>query len=98
MNKCIYITGGSSGIGLALARYYTKAGDDIVLLARDQAKLDEAADSCRELSASPKQKIVCESLDVTAYEHLPKCMDGVITLGPPRGYTIWVRYKRVPAR
>ena len=30
------ITGGSSGIGLGLAHFYAKRGDDIVLLARDQ--------------------------------------------------------------
>ena len=35
MTKRVYITGGSSGIGLGLAHFYAKRGDDIILLARD---------------------------------------------------------------
>ena len=38
IKRRVYITGGSSGIGLALAKLYAKTGDDIVLLARDQAR------------------------------------------------------------
>mgnify|MGYP001555760032 FL=1 len=51
MKQCVYITGGSSGIGLGLAHYYAQAGDDITLLARDQAKLAKAVDSCEKLAA-----------------------------------------------
>ncbi len=40
--KKVYITGGSSGIGLALARRLADAGADIMLFARNRARLDEA--------------------------------------------------------
>jgi short-subunit dehydrogenase len=37
-----YVTGGSSGLGLALALLLTKRGADVSIVARDQAKLDKA--------------------------------------------------------
>jgi|SRR5450830_694375 len=39
----VFITGASSGIGLALARYYAKAGAQLGLLARRSALLNELA-------------------------------------------------------
>ena len=42
----ILITGGSSGIGLETAREFSRRGARVVLLARDAAKLELAADSC----------------------------------------------------
>lgn len=78
--QCVYITGGSSGIGLGLARFYASEGCDVVLLARDRAKLDVAADSCRKVAASPEQNICGVSLDITAYESLPAEFDEVVAL------------------
>ena len=76
--KRIYITGGSSGIGLALARTYTREGNDIVLLARDTAKLAQAVAECRQLKRDAGQHIHCESLDITAYRELQSTMDAVV--------------------
>ena len=76
--KRVYITGGSSGIGLALAHFYAQRGDDIVLLARDKAKLKAAVSGCRKASADPGQAISGESLDITDYDSLPAAMDQVI--------------------
>lgn len=41
------ITGGSSGLGLELARQLTRRGVDVTLVARDQRKLDDAAAELR---------------------------------------------------
>jgi short-subunit dehydrogenase len=41
MIKTALITGASSGIGLELARVHAKQGDNLVLVARNKAKLDE---------------------------------------------------------
>lgn len=38
----MYITGGSSGLGLALAKYMASKGASVTIVARDQKKLDEA--------------------------------------------------------
>ncbi|NVK42556.1 MAG: SDR family NAD(P)-dependent oxidoreductase [Oceanospirillaceae bacterium] len=72
MTKRVYITGGSSGIGLALAQLYARAGDDIVLLARNPGKLDDAVKACRGLCTRPDQVIAAESLDITAYDSLQR--------------------------
>ena len=78
--KRVYITGGSSGIGLGLAQFYAGAGDDVVLLARDQSKIDEAVASCKNLAASASQLICGVSVDITAYNKLPAAMDRAIEL------------------
>ena len=43
--KTAWITGGSSGIGAALAREWTERGAAIILSGRDEARLAEVADS-----------------------------------------------------
>ena len=37
------VTGASSGIGLELARLFAKGGHDLILVARNEAKLNELA-------------------------------------------------------
>ena len=45
------ITGGSRGIGAAIAKAYAEAGANLVLAARDAAQLDKTADQLRKLGA-----------------------------------------------
>lgn len=52
-NKVVLITGGSSGLGLILARHWARAGARLVLLARDQQKLDAAVQLVGRESATP---------------------------------------------
>jgi NAD(P)-dependent dehydrogenase (short-subunit alcohol dehydrogenase family) len=40
--KTVYITGGSSGIGLAAAKQFAGAGANVAIFSRDQKKLDAA--------------------------------------------------------
>ncbi|GAB2215620.1 hypothetical protein Droror1_Dr00020009, partial [Drosera rotundifolia] len=46
-NRHVLITGGSSGIGLALARQFASEGARVSILARDRRKLEEAAEDIR---------------------------------------------------
>lgn len=43
----VYITGGSSGLGLSLAHILVQKGANISIVARNQKKLDEALESLK---------------------------------------------------
>jgi short-subunit dehydrogenase len=62
--KTVYITGGSSGIGLAAARQFAAAGANVAIFSRDQKKLDAALASIQAAKVSDAQKFVAEALDV----------------------------------
>ncbi len=47
LTPAIVITGGSSGIGLALARQFAKRAEAVVLVARTQSRLDAAVEALR---------------------------------------------------
>ncbi len=51
-DKHVLVTGGSSGIGLALAREYMKKGARVTIAARDITRLQEAKKSLDELVAT----------------------------------------------
>ena len=48
-NRTVFITGGGSGINLGIARNFAALGANVAVCSRDQAKLDRAAESLREL-------------------------------------------------
>lgn len=53
MNKTVLITGGTSGIGLELAKLFAKDGYGLVIVARDEAELQATCDTLRTLTAGP---------------------------------------------
>ena len=64
--KLVFITGGASGLGQETARAMAAKGAHLVIAARDQAKLDEAASAIKDGSGSEKvETILCDlaSLD-----------------------------------
>lgn len=62
------ITGGSSGLGLALAQACVARGDTVAILARDAAKLDGAAASLRAVRSNAK--VLTAAVDVQDAEAL----------------------------
>lgn len=73
----VFITGGSSGIGLSLAKRYARAGDNITLIARNQEKLDESVRECKACAESDQQSIVGVSLDLSNTENLQAGVDKI---------------------
>lgn len=60
--KTVFITGGASGLGQETARAMAAKGAHVVLAARDQAKLDEAANAIRSDSGSDKVETIVVDL------------------------------------
>jgi 3-dehydrosphinganine reductase len=63
-NKRVLITGGSSGIGLALARALTREGAHVCIAARGQARIDEAVTELRKLAVASDQILFGVALDI----------------------------------
>jgi 3-oxoacyl-[acyl-carrier protein] reductase len=59
--RCALITGGSKGLGLAIARTFADAGADVAIVARGQVALDEAVER---IGARQGLKVLALSCDV----------------------------------
>ncbi|MGM0578620.1 MAG: SDR family oxidoreductase [Myxococcota bacterium] len=66
--KKVFITGGSSGIGLAAAKLLAGAGAHVWLSARGRERLEEALDEVRGVAAGPGQVFGATALDIADRE------------------------------
>ncbi len=70
--RVVVIVGASSGIGLATALQLARAGDRLVLSARDRGALDIAADACRRAGAAD---VHCVAMDVGKEADVQRLLD-----------------------
>ena len=68
----VVVTGGSSGIGLAIAQEFRRQGETVVLVARDESRLTAARSSFE-----PSERIHIISLDITALD-APALLDAAL--------------------
>jgi 3-oxoacyl-[acyl-carrier protein] reductase len=73
--KSAIVTGGSKGLGLAIAKEYAASGADVAILARDKASLDEAK---TEIQKSAKAKVAAISCDVSKAAPIKAAYDQVM--------------------
>jgi short-subunit dehydrogenase len=73
-NRAVVITGGSRGLGLALAEEFLRAGARVALLARDSDELDRARALVLEKVAGD---IITLSCDVTKHAELARSLEQV---------------------
>ena len=79
------ITGGSSGIGKALAKLLAQQGENISIIARNSAKLESAKQEVAALMINPQQKILAIAADVTQQPALDLALKKAIAdLGNPQ--------------
>ncbi|MGB0938966.1 MAG: SDR family NAD(P)-dependent oxidoreductase [Colwellia sp.] len=76
--KTVVITGGSSGIGLAMAKLYCQQDYNVVLVARNEERLNKAVNSCKAL-CKEEQKVLSFSVDTTNKEALNACAQEIHT-------------------
>jgi short-subunit dehydrogenase len=77
--KTVFITGGSRGLGLVLAREFARRGANVAISARDQEALDRAAADVRRLGAD----VLALETDITMREEAEAALDKIRqTFGP----------------
>jgi len=68
--KTAYITGGSSGIGLAIARELMSRGATVVLIARDGDRLESAREDLQSLISKEHQAVHLVPVDVSKMDQV----------------------------
>ncbi|MEH1944210.1 MAG: SDR family oxidoreductase [Nostoc sp.] len=84
MYKHAIITGGSSGIGKAIAKLLVQSGSSISIIARTQTKLDSTKAELETFKIHPNQQILVISADVSQREQVESAIaSAIIGLGVP---------------
>lgn len=80
----VLITGGSSGIGLELAKLYLKDGKKVTIVARNMQKLEEAVKECKDELKLSEDRIFALSCDTASSQNEVgnKINDAVRKFGP----------------
>jgi len=74
--KSAIVTGGSKGLGLAIAKEYAASGADVAILARDAATL---ADAKGEIQKGAKGKVAAISCDVSKMTQIKAAYDQIMS-------------------
>lgn len=77
-NKHVYITGGSSGIGLEIARKLFSYGANLTLIARNSSKLDDARRNIEQFKVFHEQFVQCLSVDVADNNELSRVISQAV--------------------
>lgn len=77
--KWVLITGGSSGIGLALAKCLAAEGAHLAILARREDVLSTAVDQIRSFCPSPEQQIIPLCADVARLDSILPVLEEFLT-------------------
>ncbi|PSB12693.1 short-chain dehydrogenase [Pleurocapsa sp. CCALA 161] len=85
LNQHAIITGGSSGIGKAVAKLLTQQGANITLIARDRHKLAQAQQELQQVMVNQTQQINIAQADVADRASITSALEQAIaTLGSPK--------------
>lgn len=76
-DQTILITGGGSGLGLAMARKFASLGANIAICGRTEEKLRHAIEELREIG--PERELRYYTADVRKYDRVKKLMGDIIS-------------------
>ncbi|KAI1629064.1 3-ketosphinganine reductase [Exophiala viscosa] len=71
------VTGGSQGLGLAIAQELSSKGANVVIVAQDKGKLSRAVQTLKSRAARPQQKFLDLSFDLRSPDSAPEIIDQV---------------------
>lgn len=74
------ITGGTSGIGLAIAKLFLASGASVCITGRNEERLSKACSDLRSLSNSGEDKIQCSVLDNKDISSFPSKIEQIIAM------------------
>lgn len=77
-NKVVYITGGSSGIGLATAKALAAEGAHVIIFARRQDRLEQALEEIKARRVSSSQRFACRQMDVSIWAEVKTVMSAAV--------------------
>ncbi len=84
IGKTVFLTGGSSGIGLATAKLLATEGANVVIFARSEEKLAAASAAIESRRVSAAQRFACRPLDVADHAAVTAVMaEAVQSFGAP---------------
>jgi 3-dehydrosphinganine reductase len=79
--KNVIITGGSSGIGKATAKLFSREGANVFIVARDQGKLDQALQEAEAEGSNPDHHCGAFCADVASYEQVEAAIATIVETG-----------------
>ncbi len=77
-NRNIFISGGSSGIGLAVARKLARQGANVIIFARNPERLRKAVDDISACRASGSQRFDGKTVDVSDCDRVKTVMENAV--------------------
>jgi 3-dehydrosphinganine reductase len=77
-DKLVYITGGSSGIGLATAKLMATRGANVIIFSRQQQVRDEALKQIQSCGVFGEQKFAGRSMDVSKRDSVENVLSSVL--------------------
>lgn len=77
-NKTVFITGGSSGIGLATANKLAAKGANIIIFARREVQLDESVQEIKTHTVLQNQTIDRMTIDVADNENITSTLEAAV--------------------
>lgn len=83
-DRNVYVTGGSSGIGLAAAALLAGRGSNVVIFARGRERLEEALRRIEGARKHGEQRLEYRQLDITDRDEVARVMEETVAeFGPP---------------
>jgi 3-dehydrosphinganine reductase len=79
----IILTGGSSGIGRAMAKVFVRRGAHVSIIARRQGRLDETLAELEDLRITQSQRLASCSADVSDYGQIEQAIESLMAGGYP---------------